>query len=165
MKAWEDVAGYEGIYSISDDGDVMRVCGGSGARAYLILKPQASRTGYLRVGLWKDGTCKRHSVHRLVAAAFIGKHTNQINHKDGDKRNNSSWNLEYVTAKENINHAIKHGLRDTCGTKNHASKLDEEDVRMIRTCDLSGYALARKLGVTQRVISLVRRGLAWKHVV
>jgi hypothetical protein len=50
-------------------------------------------------------------VHRLVAEAFIGGSDGlQVNHKDGDKKNNAVFNLEYVTASENVLHAVRNGL-------------------------------------------------------
>jgi hypothetical protein len=88
----------------------------------------------------------------------------QVNHKDGNKANNRPENLEYVTAKENVAHAVCTGLRDTKGVKNAKSKLNEEKVRAIRQSMETGYALARKYGVTQRAICMVRHRLSWGHV-
>ncbi len=77
------------------------------------LKQSQSNTGYLRVELWSEGFGKKHSVHRLVALAFVpnpeGKP--QVNHKDGDKQNNRFENLEWVTQSENQLHAYETGLQ------------------------------------------------------
>ena len=65
------------------------------------------------VGLCRNGTMKWAKVHRLVAEAFIPnpEHKAQINHKDGNKRNNRTDNLEWVTNSENAHHAFKMGLK------------------------------------------------------
>lgn len=68
---------------------------------------------YKNVCLYNKGKKKIHYVHRLVAQAFIPnpKNFTQVNHKDGNKNNNCVQNLEWVTCTENLNHAIKNGLR------------------------------------------------------
>lgn len=61
-----------------------------------------------------DGSKKRCYAHRLVATAFVPGETkdkNQVNHKDGNKLNNSSDNLEWITSRENIQHSINNELR------------------------------------------------------
>jgi hypothetical protein len=77
------------------------------------LKQQITHDGYLRVELHHKGAAKKHSVHRLVASAFVpnpeGKP--QVNHKDGNKTNNTHSNLEWVTQSENQLHAYKIGLQ------------------------------------------------------
>lgn len=80
----------------------------------LLLKPQKTEKGYLRVDLSKDGKTKHYKVHRLVASAFIPNKNNlpQINHKDENKQNNRVDNLEWCTHKENTQHAFKTGLYD-----------------------------------------------------
>lgn len=73
------------------------------------IKPRKNQNGYLIVTL--DG--KQCSLHKLVAKHFVPNPYDhpQVNHKDGDKTNNIYHNLEWVTAKENIQHSLKAGLR------------------------------------------------------
>lgn len=80
----------------------------------IFLKLINTCEGYYRVGLCKNRKLYSRRVARLVGQAFIPNpdHKPQINHKDGVKTNNDISNLEWVTAKENIQHAIKNGLRN-----------------------------------------------------
>ena len=95
-------------YIVYENGDVYSV------RGNRILKPQAiagykNKKKYLAVSLNK----KLHYVHRVVFFTFVNelpKNDYQVNHKDGNKRNNNLTNLEYITKKQNMEHAQKAGL-------------------------------------------------------
>lgn len=112
MHARVEVAGFEGRYAVSEDGRVWaypNVSRGAGRW----LKQQMSETGYFYVCLFKDGTRRYVKVHRLVALAFLAPPqggANQINHRDGVKTNNCASNLEWVTAAENVRHALREKL-------------------------------------------------------
>lgn len=77
------------------------------------VKCSTDSDGYLVCHLNIDGKRSHHKLHRLVAQLYIPNPNNlpQVNHKDGDKTNNSPDNLEWCTAKENTIHAVKIGLR------------------------------------------------------
>ena len=102
-EEWKDVVGYDGLYKISNTGQVlsMNYRGVKGRVGKLC--PSFDRYGYLQVVLSKDSKKKTHKVHRLVAIAFIKNTDNLpcINHKDENKTNNHVNNLEWCTVKYN----------------------------------------------------------------
>lgn len=139
----------------------------------LIMKTKLDRGGYITVPtMYNDlGLVKSTKVHRLVAMAFIPNPDNkpQVNHKDGDKTNNSVENLEWVTHKENFIHATATGLRPI-GEEHGRHKLSWQDVNYIRSNYIKGSniygtnALAKRFGVTPRLITLIMRNEIWtKH--
>ena len=96
-EQWRDISGYDGIYQVSDHGQVRNT------HTSKILQPVRIKNGRLYVSLSSDGFQRKCTVHSLVAAAFLGtcppKH--ETTHKDGDYTNNAALNLEYVTRGEN----------------------------------------------------------------
>lgn len=98
-EIWANIEGYRGDYQVSTWGRVRSFKAG-GCR---ILKPYKNKKGYLKVGLMMDGIYHKHRVNRLVAQTFIPNWKNlpEVNHKDGNKRNNSVTNLEWVTGQQN----------------------------------------------------------------
>lgn len=109
---WKPVDGYEGLYEVSNKGQVRsveRVNHNGHKYKGQILRCRAIND-YLAVTLSKNGIEKQFTVHRLVATAFCGTPNEEVNHKDGNKRNNCADNLEWVTRLENIRHAHETGL-------------------------------------------------------
>ncbi|MCQ2406893.1 MAG: HNH endonuclease, partial [Oscillospiraceae bacterium] len=97
------------------------------------IVPQKNRTGYLRVQLGAPG--KRAFIHRLVASLFLENPKNYpiINHKDGDRTNNSRENLEWCNASYNARHAYENGLHHIpTGEESRNSKLTLVQVKAIR---------------------------------
>ena len=141
-------------YSISNHGLVRN------DKTKKILSPRIRRDGYSMVGLYDGrGTPKNVQAHRLVAQYFLPPPSNplkiQVNHIDGNPSNNHVSNLEWVTPKENSQHAVKTGLFPRCGS-HHLAKLSDNDVLQIRELyrdGLNQYQIAIKFNVNQSVIS------------
>lgn len=163
---YKDISGYEGLYRVSDTGEVFSI------RAGRVLKPIVGNMGYVYVHLCKgkNGT-KVKRLHRLVAEAFIPNPLKlpQVNHIDGDKSNNAVSNLEWCTGLDNMRHSIVTGLRNLNGDKNPSAKLSAEEVLEIRakyvrgSKDFGTVALAREYGVTDVMIGKIVRGECWKE--
>jgi hypothetical protein len=150
-------------YSISRDGIVVNMVSGR------VVKARVDNKGYLRVILRRDKLYARR-VHRLLAVAFIPNPGNkkQINHKDGNKLNNSLENLEWCTLVENVKHAYATGLMFTGKVPfRKDKKLDEHKVREIKALSntISKAELSRRYGVCPSVIGRIVSGDAWAHVV
>lgn len=130
MEQWKPVVGYEGLYEVSDSGEVRgldrevdtnirfnnkRIVKGK------ILKKRIGTKGYYSVDLCKEGKVIRTNIHRIVAEAFIPNPDNLkvVNHINGDKQDNKVSNLEWVSYKENHWHARKTGLLTEIGQHNN----------------------------------------------
>jgi hypothetical protein len=116
-EVWIPIRGFENYYSVSNKGRIKTTSrffiAKHGERYPVhekILKQDLTDNGYLRVTLSVSeiDLQKRFSVHRLVAIHFISNPDGKpnVNHKDGNRRNNYKENLEWCTQKENIRHAI-----------------------------------------------------------
>lgn len=116
---WKDIEGYEELYMVSDIGEVKSLPKNHryGSKVERILKSgktKKQRAGeeYPTVMLSKDGVVREYKIHRLVASAFIDNPLNksEVNHRNGLKNDNRVENLEWVTPKENSQHAWNTGL-------------------------------------------------------
>jgi hypothetical protein len=165
---WREVVGYEGVYEVSDEGDVRRIGAACGATIGKILRPSVNQHGYLFLRLSKDGVSKNHSVHGIVARAFLGPRSLTVNHKDGNKQNPALSNLEYISLSANLKHAHAMGLIDQRGVKNPASRLTDDNVREIRKVysEEKPYfsQLARRYGVSTVTIWNIVRRASWTHL-
>lgn len=105
QEVWRDVVGYEGLYKVSNLGNVYS-CKRKKCLSPNIPKSCVNVTYHSIVTLRKDGKQKCFGVHRLVAMAFIPNPDNLpiVNHKDGNKQNNAVDNLEWCTQRYNVEH-------------------------------------------------------------
>lgn len=98
QEEWRPIIGYNNKYEISNKGNV-RCLNYKNTDEVKTLTPHKTNRGYLRVDLYSNGKSRHHSVHRLVAEAFIPNPNNlpQVNHKDENPLNNHVDNLEWCT--------------------------------------------------------------------
>lgn len=115
MEVWKDVKNYEGLYQVSNFGNVKRISSFRGVnKQYLndyYLKPLDNGKGYYRIKLSKNSFSKRVMLHRIIAEAFIYNTNNNkvINHINGNKKDNSIENLEWCTQSYNCLQSVKMG--------------------------------------------------------
>ena len=123
IENWQPAKSYEGLYEINETGEVRSLH----KRNYHSIMPQRiGRGGYYTVRLSKAGKDSTLYVHRLLGFAFLPEPTYPkavINHKDGNKLNNSLDNLEWTTQSGNMKHAYKSGLSKV-PDKNHKKVVD-----------------------------------------
>lgn len=135
-----------------------------------ILKHQVDPYGYHLVSISMNGVRKKTFVHRIVALTFIPNPQQKpfINHKDGNKSNNSVDNLEWCTHSENTLHAFANGLMVAKkGEKNHSAKLSDKQVEEIKKLLLQGktqYSIAKKFSVHKVTIFDIKHGKTWAHL-
>lgn len=115
-EEWRPCPGYEDIYEVSSTGRVRRLAAARGGRIGYELKGMIDGRGYRTYTLRKSVTFRSEKAHRLVCAAFNNGRTLDrrfVNHKNGDRLDNRAENLEWVTNRENIQHAFAAGHIDT----------------------------------------------------
>jgi hypothetical protein len=165
MEIWKEIIELNSRYLVSNLGRVKKnyeVIERSNGRKQVIhekiLTPISNNYGYIKVRCNIHlGKVKNVYIHKLVAKYFVDGRTefrNQVNHIDGDKKNNCSDNLEWCTAKENINHAWKNGL-------SKPSKM--KPVRVGDLVFLSMKSASQSLGVDRGTIaSAIKKGYLLK---
>lgn len=136
-EIWKDISEFDGVYQVSNLGNVRsvkRTVKYSNGRLYeydskILKQTLNAKRGYKYVNLSFAGKRKNLPVHRLVAKAFVNNSSGAeyVNHIDGNKLNNISCNLEWVTAKDNSLHAVRLGLIPS-GEKHYSSKFTNSQI-------------------------------------
>lgn len=179
-EIWKDVAGYEGLYMVSNLGQVKSCDRLVNSRWGDSKKPVKAKIKALQLGFggYKSVTLfnassrigKRFYVHRLVATAFLSNEflKPQVNHINGDKLDNRAVNLEWCTGTENQLHALSAGLYETAkGEQIGASVLTEQDIYKIRYLYSNGMMqkdIAEMFPVKRQCITKIVNRKRWKHI-
>lgn len=182
-EIWKPYPNFEELYQVSSCGRVRTI------RTGRIRKFATTRKGYFTVTLSRYGRTRTFPVHRAVAVAFVGEPppNHQVNHKDGVKANNRFNNLEWVTCKQNMEHASRMGLMASgvrSGWKKHPEAYSPDRTRGVN----NGNALLRdtqvrellrnfkhatrgeatkwgkRFGVSINTIRSIVHGFAWTHI-
>lgn len=171
-EIWMPCAGYDGKYYISSFGRVFSAKIHNGKRDGNILRGWVIKNGYRAVSMGKRPNNRTHYVHELVLTAFVGPRPDGMvcNHKDGNKINARLDNLEWVTPKENSQHAEMFGLTNHFkGEGSPKAVLTEEQVKHIRAMPPwphgpSTRALARMYGVGKTTLWAAKSGKNWRGI-
>lgn len=154
-KVYKDL----GNYIVYQDGRVFS------KRRGIFVTPYPDKRGYLVLRAPK--MCK---LHRLIATCFIPNPLGlpEINHKDGNKTNNTLSNLEWCTSKHNINHAYQLGLmKPKFGIENPSSKIRYIDLTIIKEALSKGHSgadIARYYKVDKSTIYRIKNNITWRQV-
>lgn len=160
MEVWKAIPGYEGLYEVSDLGQVKRLArlvvrnqsNGNYVCKEIILRP-GFIDGYPSVVLTKDGIKKTFRCHQLVMLAFVGPCPvgQEVLHGDGKRGNSKLDNLRYGTRRENMMDAIAHGTM--AGVNNGNAKLTTEKItHIIDAYQAFEKKLAAEVGISLQTL-------------
>lgn len=139
-------------YKVNKDGTIINIKRNKEA-CYMIDKD-----GYKRLRFWVKRKEYRIFVHRLVALVYLNNPNNYpvVNHKDGNKTNNSVNNLEWCTVKYNTQHAEVNNLK-----KHHTIKVAQIDINTNKTLKIfnSITEASKAIGISRQDIGIVSRGI------
>lgn len=137
-EIWKDIKGYEGLYQVSNLGNVKSL-----KRKYVlrekILKKSVNKNGYHCVGLSKNGELKPFYVHSLVSMTFLN-HNNKINnlitdHINNVKADNRVCNLQLISSRENTSKDRKNGTSKYTGV---CSFIESKKVKWVSAIRING---------------------------
>ncbi|HEU03187.1 hypothetical protein LCGC14_0273470 [marine sediment metagenome] len=164
-ERWAPVAGFGGFYEVSDRGQVRSHH--RGGRPLRIIYRKRDDRPY--VNLCAHGERKLRAVYHLVLEAFVGPCPDGLEacHEDGDVRNNCLQNLRWDTKAANEADKLRHGTRSR-GERHGMSKLEPQDVKIIRSQQPQDWSAAKELGeafgVDPGTILHIWSRKTWRHI-
>lgn len=153
-------------YTVSDCGKVFSNWRGETTE----IKSFKSNSGYLKLGLWKDSKRYNFYVHHLVAFAWIGYREDGkvLNHINGNKKDNSAKNLEWVTQSENVTKSIDTEVNPNTGQGHYKSRLSKSQVlniiELIKEDSLTLKEIASRYEISYGTIYGIATKRNWKSL-
>jgi hypothetical protein len=179
-EIWKDIVNYEGLYQISDKGNVKRLSRivnrmNEGKLRDHNLKEKIMKCDEhifnrrLRIRLFKNGKYKRYQLHRLVLETFVGYCPKGMEccHKDDNPKNNNLENLYWGSRKDNIKDKLKND-KICRGSRNGNSKLNDREVKLIKIMLKKGYSgsfISERFGISRTMVSYIKLGKQWSHII
>ena len=183
-EVWKNVIGYEGLYQVSNLGNVKsldrEVAPNNRVPSWRkgkMCKQSKSNLGYMTVGFTVNNVKVNKYVHRLVAEVFVDNINDypQVNHIDCNKTNNKTNNLEWCTNSQNHIHATKNGLNKLhlhrvaySGEENGRSLLTKEQVLEIKQKYIpykySAKKLSKEYNVSESCITHILNNTSWQKI-
>lgn len=165
-EEWLPVAGYEGLYEVSDHGRVRSL-----RRSHKVLAQTSSgrHAGYLTVEMRAlDGSRRQRFVHSLVIRAFRGPPPtpdHRCAHDDGLCQNNVLPNLLWKTMKGNMDDRERHG-RTAKGERHGKARMSEAQARAVKALvgSDSDQNIADVVGVSRKSVEAIRANRTWRHI-
>lgn len=171
VELWRDIQGYEGYYQISSFGRVYGLPR-KGKPGGAIRKTRVRKDGYVDVNLCTPETgTRKHSVHLLVARAFLGPAPEgyEVSHEDGDKSNPRLSNLRYRTHADNCALQDLHGTKPIGEATTNVVLTEPEVLEIKRRLAVPNRTeryidIAADFGVSKGTIQSISNGRTWTHL-
>ena len=167
METWKDIVGFEGLYRISNEGNILSLLTGK------VLSPYNNK-GYLMVRLYKNNKSSSLYVHRLVAQSFVANPNGyiEINHIDENNRNNHHSNLEWCSRVYNCNHGSRNnkiGMASSMNKLTPVMQLSKEGtiINTFNSINEAGEYLGKNPSHISSCCTGKRRtafGFVWKYL-
>ncbi len=170
MRKMKQIPGFPN-YSVTKDGRVWSKKRPRAKEGWLSF--WIDRDGYLNTVLYQNGSRRIKRIHHLVLETYVGSRPiNAIaRHLNGNPQDNRPGNLRWGTSKQNTWDSIRHrtaACLNQNGSKNPASKLNEDQVRLIfHTYHDGAYTqreLANYFGIARSLVGLICQKKRWGHL-
>ena len=176
QEKWKAIKGYEGLYEVSDLGNIRSIGRYTPARSGsckfqkgMVRKLSFIPKRYVCATLSKEGVPRTFDIHRLVAKAFIPNPDNlpEVDHKDNNKHNNRVDNLQWISRLGNAQKAVASGLQprgDRCSNAVATEEIVLKIRKLYATTVPSQLKLEKMFGISRGAIWYIVNRKTWRHI-